>query len=203
MAEEPDRIRDDIEATRSDLARNVDLLADRTVPTRVARRRWGAMKVRMRGVSDRVMGSSSNVSSSVADKASDVSSTVADKASDVAGSVRQAPRVVARQTQGNPIAVGVIAFGAGLLTASLIPATDLERRAGQQVKENAGDLVDKVREPLTESAQQVREEVTGSAREAAQQVKETAQDAAQTTKEEAKLPAQDAADQTRAAAAGE
>ena len=55
MAEEPDRIRNEIEATRSDLARNVDLLADRTVPTRVARRRWGAVKERVRGMSDRVM----------------------------------------------------------------------------------------------------------------------------------------------------
>ena len=42
MAEGPDRIREDIETTRAELARNVDALADRTVPTRVARRRWHA-----------------------------------------------------------------------------------------------------------------------------------------------------------------
>ena len=39
MVEEPDRIRNDIDDTRSDLARRVDLLADKTVPTRVAKRR--------------------------------------------------------------------------------------------------------------------------------------------------------------------
>ena len=60
MAEEPDRIRDEIEATRYDLARNVDLLADRTVPTRVARRRWSGVKERVHGMSDRVMGTSSD-----------------------------------------------------------------------------------------------------------------------------------------------
>jgi hypothetical protein len=32
-----------------------------------------------------------------------------------------------RQTQGNPIAAGLIAFGAGMLVASLLPATDLEK----------------------------------------------------------------------------
>jgi len=192
MAEEPDRIRNEIEATRSDLARNVDRLADRTVPTRVARRRWVGVKERARGVSEKVMGASRDA----AGTASDVAAGVADKASDVADSARQAPRAVVRQAQGNPIAAGLIAFGAGLLAASLLPATDLERRAGQTVQENAGDLVDKVREPLTESAQQVRQEVTGSA----QQVKETARDAAQTTTDEARASAQDAAYQTRQAA---
>jgi hypothetical protein len=58
MAEEPDQTRDDIETTRADLARNVDALPDRTVPSRVARRQWTGIKERVRGVSDKVMGTS-------------------------------------------------------------------------------------------------------------------------------------------------
>src|SRR6266496_3000587 len=96
-------------------------------------------------------------------------------AGNVADTVRQAPEAVTRRTQGNPVAAGVIAFGVGLLAASLLPTTDAEKRAGQQLKED----------------------VSGTVRDAAQQVKETARDAAQNTKEEAKWSAQDAKDQVR------
>jgi gas vesicle protein len=185
MVEEPDRIRDDISTTRASLSRDVDQLADRTIPARVARRRWDGVKDKVRGASERVMGQPKQAS---------------EAASDVADSVRQAPRAVARQTRGNPIAVGVIAFGVGLLTASLIPATEAEKRAGQQLRENAEDLVDQVREPLAESVQQVRADLSGSVREAAGQVKETAKEAAQTTAEDAKASTRDAAEQTLEAA---
>ena len=42
MAEEPDRLRQDIELTRASLSRDVDQLADKTSPRRVAQRRWTA-----------------------------------------------------------------------------------------------------------------------------------------------------------------
>ncbi|NJC69480.1 DUF3618 domain-containing protein [Planosporangium thailandense] len=210
MAEEPDRIRDDIERTRATLARDVDRLADRTSPTRVAQRRWTAVKEKVRGVSDKVMGTSYDTTHSVqdmagqaGDKASYLANRVSDKASDAAGevadTVRRAPRAVASKTQGNPIAAGVIAFGVGLLAASLIPESDVERRAARQLRDNAGDLVDRVREPLMESAQQVKDEMSGTVREAVGQVKDTAMDAAQTTAQEAKSSAQDAAEQVRSA----
>ena len=49
MAEEPDRIRNDIESTRAELTRNVDLLAEKTSPGRVARRQWGNVKEKVMG----------------------------------------------------------------------------------------------------------------------------------------------------------
>jgi ElaB/YqjD/DUF883 family membrane-anchored ribosome-binding protein len=207
VAEEPDRIRNEIEYTRAELANNVDRLADKTSPGRVARRRWSAMK-------ERVMGSprhAANATSGTADAARSTVSTVQDTASragerasaaaqEVTDTVREAPEMVARQTQGNPIAAGVIAFGVGLLVASLIPTTDVERRAGEQLRDNAGDLTDRVREPLRESATQLKEDVSGTVREATDRVKETARDAATTTKEEARSSAQYATDETRQAA---
>ena len=57
MAEEPDQIRDDIELTRARLAHDVDRLADKTSPARVAQRGWTGAKAKVRGMSDRVMGS--------------------------------------------------------------------------------------------------------------------------------------------------
>jgi uncharacterized protein YeaO (DUF488 family) len=115
---------------------------------------------------------------------------VKDKAGDVAEQVREAPAAVSRQAQGNPIAAGLIAFGAGMLVASLLPATELEKRAGEQVREHASDLADQVREPLQESAQQLREDLGDHAREAVASVKDTAKDAAQSTAQSAKDNAQ-------------
>lgn len=221
MAQEPDRIRSEIENTRAELTRDVDRLADKTSPKRVAQRRWSAVKEKVMGTpshtsygpsfstGDSVKDKASNAADSVKDKASSAADSVKDKASLVSGkageaahsaadSVRSAPQKVTQQAQGNPIAAGVIAFGVGLLAASLIPATDIEKRAGQQLKDNAGDLADKVH--LQETAQEFKEDLTGTVRDAAQQVKDTAQDAARTTGDEAKSSARGAADDAKQAA---
>jgi gas vesicle protein len=186
MAEESDQIRDDIELTRTQLAHDVDRLADKTVPSRVAQRQWDRAKAKVRGVSDRVMGSAHGNGSMIKDKASDALGTVQDKTADVAEQVKQAPAAINRQTQGNPVAAGLIAFGAGLLVASLMPASNMERRAGQQLRDHADDLIEPVRQPLTESMHQIRDDMGDSAKEAAASVRDTAKDAAQTTASAAK-----------------
>ncbi|MEV6847012.1 DUF3618 domain-containing protein [Actinoplanes sp. NPDC051411] len=191
MAEEPDRLRQEIEYTRAGLTRDVDRLAEKASPKQVARRRWTAVK-------EKVMGSTGSATSTVQDKASDIGGTVQDKAShlgDVAGekahdaadAVRAAPQAVASQTQGNPIAAGVIAFGVGLLAATLIPVTDAEKRAGQELKDRGEPLTDKVKEVASD----LKDDVGGTVQEAAGRVKDTAQDAVQTTREQARSSAQD------------
>jgi hypothetical protein len=204
MAEAPDRIKQDIAETRSELARDVDALADRTLPNRVARRRWAEVKAKVRTVSDKVMGTPNGGGHAVGSTvgairgaATQVGEKAGDMASSVATSVREAPGVVAHGTQGNPIAAGVIAFGVGLLAASLIPRTELERRAGQQIKDNAGDLIDQVREPLTESAEQIKEDAVASATLALDDIKQTAKEAAQATKEQATSSIHEATEETK------
>jgi hypothetical protein len=189
MDEEPDRLRQDIENTRVSLTRDVDRLAEKTSPRKVAQRRWTAVK-------DKVMGTSENARQATSETANSAVGTVQDKAQDVADSMRSAPQAVALQTQGNPIAAGVIAFGVGMLAATLIPVTDAERRAGQQLRDNAGDLTDQAKDVAGE----MKDDVSGSVRQAVGQVKETAQDAAQTTKDQAKSSAQDAKERTQQAA---
>jgi hypothetical protein len=44
---------------------------------------------------------------------------------------------VGGQTQGNPLAAGLIAFGVGWLAASLIPASRPEQQAAAKAKEHA------------------------------------------------------------------
>jgi gas vesicle protein len=186
MAEEPDRLREQIEYTRAGLTRDVDRLAEKTSPKQVARRRWTAAK-------EKVMGSTGQATSTMQDKASDLGGTMQDKASqlgdaagekahDAADAVRSAPQAVATQTQGNPIAAGVIAFGVGLLAATLIPVTDAEKRAGQELKERGEPLTEKVKEVASD----LKDDVGGTVQEGAGRVKDTAQDAVQTTKEQAR-----------------
>lgn len=200
MAEEPDRLRQEIEDTRAGLTRDVDRLAEKTSPKQVVRRRWTAAK-------ERVMGSTGQATSTVQDKASDLGGNVQEKASqlgsvagekahDAADAVRSAPQAVATQTQGNPIAAGVIAFGVGLLAATLIPVTDAEKRAGQELKDRGEPLTDKAKEVASD----LKDDLGGTVQEAAGQLKDTAQDAVQTTRDQAQSSAQDAKDQTVQAA---
>ena len=196
MVEEPDRLRQDIENTRASLTRDVDLLAEKTSPKKVAQRRWTSVKEKVMGSSDHARHAASDTASTVQDKASQVGDKASSAAHGVADSVRNAPQAVSQQAQGNPLAAGIIAFGVGMLAATLIPVTDAERRAGQQIKDNAGDLTDKVKDV----AGDMREDLTGTVQQAAAQVKETAQDAAQQTKQQAQSSAQDAKDQTKQAA---
>jgi len=217
MAEEPDRLRQDIEATRASLTRDVDLLAEKTSPTKVAQRRWTAVKEKVMGSSEHARHSAGNAAGTVQDKASSAADTVQDRASSALGTVqdkasqfsdkagdkahgaadavRSAPQTVAQQAQGNPIAAGIIAFGVGMLAASLIPVTDAEKRAGQQLKEHSGELTDKVKD----IASDMKDDASGSVQQAVGQVKETAADAAQTTKQQAQSSAQDAKEQSRQA----
>jgi uncharacterized protein YjbJ (UPF0337 family) len=180
MAEEPDRLRNDIERTRASLTRDVDRLAVKTSPRQVAQRRWTAMKEKVMGTTDRTSSTVQDKASRIGDKASDISDRASEKAHDTAYAVRAAPQAVATQTQGNPLAAGLIAFGAGLLAATLVPVTDAERRAAQELKDRSGDLTDQVKDVASE----MKDDLSGSVREAAGEVKGTAQEAVQTTKAE-------------------
>lgn len=198
MAEEPDRLRQEIEYTRAGLTRDVDRLAEKTSPKQVARRRWTSVKEKVMGSTGQARDTLGSGASTVHEKASDLGGTVQEKAShlsDVAGdkahdaadAVRSAPQAVVTQTQGNPIAAGVIAFGVGMLAATLIPVTDAEKRAGQELKDHSDQLTDRVKE----AAGELKDDLGGTVQDAAARVKDTAQDAVQTTKDQARSSAQD------------
>jgi hypothetical protein len=62
------------------------------------------------------------------------------------------------------VAAGLIAFGAGWLTASLIKSTGQERELLEQAKDRLGERL----EPMAQQAKQVAADVTDSLRESAQ-----------------------------------
>jgi gas vesicle protein len=186
MATEPDRIRTEIEATRAGLADNVDQLADRTVPSRIAQRSWGRFSGRVQNVRERVMGMPSGAGESIRRTTGEAAETVQEAAGSTADAVRQAPRMAAEQTRGNPLAAGLIAFGAGLLAATLLPESNVERRATERLSEGAEGLKDQLRQPLSESASRLGSDLSDSVRESAQEVTRTAKEAARTTADEAR-----------------
>jgi len=207
MAQEPDQLRQEIENTRAKMTRDVDLLAEKTSPTKVAQRRWTSVKEKVMGTTEHARHAAGDTTSSavstvqdkagqLGDKASHLGDVAGEKAHDAADAVRSAPKAVANQAQGNPLAAGIIAFGVGMLAATLIPVTDAERRAGQQIKDNSDELTDKVKDVAAE----MKDDLTGSVQQAAGEVKSTAADAAQTTKDRAQSSAQDVTEQTRQAA---
>ena len=96
--------------------------------------------------------------------------TASDKASSVASSVGDAatgaPSAARQKTQGNPLAAGLIAFGAGWLISSLLPATEKEKQAASTVKDKASEHSDTLTAPLKEAAGTAKENLQGTAQDA-------------------------------------
>ena len=201
MGTTPDELRTDVEARRSRVAHNVDLLTERVAPNRIARRRVDSARRRLTSVKEQVMGSVNDTGHAARDmvgQAGDTAGQLTDQVGDTAGqvaeTVQQAPARARRQTQGNPLAAGIIAFGAGMLAATLIPVSEAEQRAGAQVREHADSLVEPAKQAATGAVKHVTQELREPAQDAVQSVKSTAQDAMQATQEIGRHAAQDTAE---------
>jgi hypothetical protein len=85
-------------------------------------------------------------------------------------------------SEGNPLAAGVIAFGAGMLAAALLPRTRIEEQV-------VSDVADRLEPPMDEAAVTGREfveEIRESAERGLERTRETATKAAQEVREEAR-----------------
>jgi len=171
-SDDPEVLREQIEDTRRELGADVDALADKVTPGKIMQRQTNKVRGAFGSMKDRVMGSASDAGSSL--------SSVADDASGVA-------RNVAEQAKGNPLAVGLIAFGIGWLASSLIPASTAEKRIAGSVKDAAEPLAHEV----TDAAREVGENLKQPLADAADAVKTTATDAAGTVKAETTSSADD------------
>ncbi|MFF6806108.1 hypothetical protein [Streptomyces sp. NPDC012616] len=102
-----------------------------------------------------------------------------------------------RRTQGNPMAAGLIVFGAGLLASSLLPASEVEQEKAAVPMSRGGEALEPVKEAALESAQHLKEGAREAAQGAAQEVKDTAAEAARITQDEARDQAAQVTDQAR------
>jgi gas vesicle protein len=184
MSDSPDVIRHNIEQTRRELGSDVDALADKVSPSKMVERQTNKVKGAIGSVRDRVMGAADDAGSSISHAGSSAASNVGDLKD----------RAVAK-AEGNPLAVGLIAFGAGLLLSSLIPASDREKEVAEKVKEQAQPLVDEVSGVAKEVGEHLRE----PARDAATAVKEAAAESVEHVKTEAATAADDVKTQAKGA----
>jgi gas vesicle protein len=176
----PDQIRADIESTRASLGQDVDALADKVTPAKIVDRQVDKVKSAFGSVRESVMGAASDAR---------------DSASSAAGSVGEAPHRAVQKAKGNPIAVGLIAFGVGWLASSLLPASEKEKELTTSLKESAQPLMSEV----TDAAKQVGSNLAEPAKEAAQAVADTATDAVASVKSEASSAKDDVTSDAREA----
>ena len=180
---DPEVLRDQIEQTRRGLGADVDALADKVTPGKIMQRQTSKVRGAFTSVKDRVMGSATD--------AGDSMHSVADEASGVAHNA-------VNQAKGNPLAVGLIAFGVGWLASSLLPASTAEKNIASSVKDAAEPLTHEV----TDAAKQVGEHLKQPIADAADAVKETAADAAGTVKSETTSSAGEVRDRAKNTTAG-
>ncbi len=178
MSNDPDQIRSEIEATRSDLSSNVNALTDSVRPGSVAKRQADKVTGAVAALKDKVMGASDSTGGD---------GSLSSSFGDVKDGAAAVPARAASRTRGNPLAAGIIAFGAGWLLGSLLPASSAEQQAATTLKDRAAPLTDQVTQAAKEVAGNLRE----PAQEAAEQIKDAATDAAGTVKDEARTSASD------------
>ena len=187
MSSNPSEIRAQIEQTRARLSDNVDELADQATPAHIAQRQVNKAKRAGSRLLDRVLGTVEDVRDSALDKAHDLASGVREAGDSVTGQasefghgVADLPREAGRQTQGNPVAAGVVAFGIGLLIAAAFPASRREQELAEAVKEKAQPLTDHV----TAAAHEIADNLSEPAAQAVDTLKESAADAVDAVREE-------------------
>ena len=176
-----EQLTQDIEARRAELSRDLDALTDKVSPAQMVERRKEATRSKARSIRDQVMGTAQ-------DSRQGVASAGTGAADSMTGGAQGAVGAIERQTEGNPLTAGLVAFGAGWLVSSLMPASEKEAQAAHQLVESAKDsrLADEARSVGQEMGQNLKE----SASEAADQVKSAAQDSAETVKQEGQSSAE-------------
>ncbi|WP_336660414.1 DUF3618 domain-containing protein [Leucobacter sp. USHLN153] len=185
MSQSPDEIRAEIERTRRGLGSDVDALADKVTPSKIVDRQKSKVRRAFGSVSERVMGAADHASSSVSGGVSGAASDVSEHAHDLAHQAKA-------KAEGNPLAVGLIAFGVGLVAASLIPVSEKEKDLSEAIKHQAEPLVDEAKDVakgfasrLEDPAKEAMTAVKDRATEGVEEVKGEASDATATVKERA------------------
>jgi hypothetical protein len=186
MGEGTEELNSRIEDTRERMASNLDTLQDRVSPSAIVERRKRAARDRVTSVKDKVMGTAQSAKESVSSAASTASSGASGTGSNVASTAQS-------QFEGAPLAAGLVAFGTGVVLASLLPATRVEAQAAHQVVETAKEHQD-VLEDVRSAGQEVVDDLKGSAADAAQEIKDSAQQSAETVRQEGRSSAESVKD---------
>ncbi len=161
----------------------LDLLGEKVSPEKVIERRVDATKGRFTDARDKVMGSPGGSGGS--------------GGSGVTEAVAGGPDAARSKAAGQPFVAGLVAFGAGWLLASLLPASQAEIHAADTIRDNAEGPV---KDQLKASASEIKDNMQPAAQQAAESVKDSATGAAQTVKDQAEESTATVQDQAAGAA---
>ncbi len=198
MGQTPEELKREIEQTRRELSYDVDALNEKVSPSRIVSRKMDSTRSTVASVRERIMGTASTGTSSlssaktsIGDSANSTTSSLSSAASSVGSALTSSPDAAMQRAQGNPLAAGLIAFGAGWLISSVLPATKVEQQAAESLQDKASDLAEPVKEQAQQVAQELKDNLQEPAQQAVQQIKETATEAASTVKSEGQSAAQE------------
>lgn len=183
MGESTEELSRNIAQTRAQLAADVDELGDKVSPSQAVHRQTRAVRHRFSRLKDQVMGSTQDAGQSIGHSAQSAGASVGQGAS---GAIEG----IERRTEGNPLAAGLIAFGAGMLLSAAFPSSQAEQQIAQRgidaAREHGQPVMDEVKSVATEMGQELKQ----SAAEGVEEVKSTAQASAETVKQQGQSSAE-------------
>jgi len=185
MGQTAEELRGQLVHQRGEISRDLDAIGDRVSPTRMIERRQAAVRQRVGGMKERLMGA--------AEASIDTVRAAGASAHDSASGVLHSTATVA---EGNPLAMGLVAFGAGLVAASLFPAT----RAERDLAEHAQPALEKAASQAGPAARHIAEDVKPAAQDAVADLRDSAKDAVDNVKDQAAEAASEAKSETMRAA---
>jgi hypothetical protein len=181
-----EELKQDIEATRQNVGRDVDALTDKVSPGRIVDRRVDRVRGRMNRAKDRLMGKAESAGSS---------------ATEVGQTMKSAPGGAREFTRGAPLAAGVVAFAAGWVVSAAVSPSARERDLAQQAKDKAVEAATPLKEQAAEAAQEIKDNLQEPAQEAVEQVRKTTTEAAGAVADESRSAARSVADESKNSAA--
>lgn len=143
MASQSDQLTREIAATRGRMDRTLDDVGERAGPGRLKQR----ARTTLESARETIMGTAGHAQERVSETTHQAGSAVRDRST------------------GNPLAAGMVAFGAGLLAGSVIPESSTEKQLSREVQS-------KVQEPMREHGQRAAEQVSDRVGERAGEAKE-------------------------------
>lgn len=183
MGATEDRLKYDAERQRERMGDTLDAIGDRLSPERVVERRKAAVTQRFRSVKESVMGTPGYVEQ----RSSGMMQSAGDTVQSAAQQVQHAPQAIADQARGNPVAAGIVAFGVGMLLATVLPKSEAEQR----LVDEARPQIQQATEHLKDAGRDVAEGAKEHAREAMDEVKATGSEAAANVKQQASSSAEE------------
>lgn len=184
------------------LAQTKEDVVDRVSPKRVWHRKTEGLRRRVGAVTGSVTGMTERMEMQVATGTRKVRGEVQELAGQTSGGmtratdgVRQSQVGLRQKAEDNPMAAGLVALGAGVLVASLLPPTPAERRAALRLRDELSPL----QQQAGEVGRQLADEVSSSAQERLEQVKARAGEAVEQVKEETTASTEEVKKETKAA----